>query len=119
MSEVVEPDLGRSGPAGSRLILDEAAHGRSGHGAPMRRPSGAPPPLPRDLRTTGVSWLVAAVVAVVATVLIFRNGVSGAAINVIVVDDILTTGATVSECVLTLQAGGTATVGVLTVARVV
>ncbi len=87
MSEVVEPDLGRSGPAGSRLIVDEAAHGRSGHGAPMRRPSGAPPPLPRDLRTTGVSWLVAAVVAVVATVLIFRNGVSGAAINVIVVDD--------------------------------
>lgn len=39
--------------------------------------------------------------------------------HVIVVDDILTTGATVSECVLTLQAGGAATVGVLTVARVV
>jgi membrane-associated phospholipid phosphatase/tRNA A-37 threonylcarbamoyl transferase component Bud32 len=87
VSEVAQPDLGPSGSGGSPVIVDEAAHGRSGRGAPRRRPSGAPPPLPRDLRTTGVSWLTAAAVAVVATVLIFRNGVSGAAINVIVVDD--------------------------------
>ena len=39
--------------------------------------------------------------------------------HAVIVDDIMTTGATVSECVLTLQAGGAATVGVLTVARVV
>ncbi|HEY7203666.1 MAG TPA: ComF family protein [Methylomirabilota bacterium] len=39
--------------------------------------------------------------------------------HVIVVDDVLTTGATVSECVVTLRAGGATTVGVLTVARVV
>jgi tRNA A-37 threonylcarbamoyl transferase component Bud32/membrane-associated phospholipid phosphatase len=56
-------------------------------GAPRRRPSGAPPPLPRDLRRTGVGWLICALVAVVVAVLIFRNGVSGPAIGVIVVDD--------------------------------
>jgi ComF family protein len=39
--------------------------------------------------------------------------------HVIVVDDILTTGATLSECVLTLHAGGAEIIGVLTVARVV
>jgi ComF family protein len=39
--------------------------------------------------------------------------------HAVVVDDIMTTGATVSECVLTLRAAGAATVGVLTVARVI
>ena len=39
--------------------------------------------------------------------------------HVVVVDDILTTGATLSECVRTLQQMGAATVGALTVARVV
>jgi len=39
--------------------------------------------------------------------------------HVVVIDDILTTGATASECVAVLQAGGAAPVGVLTVARVV
>jgi ComF family protein len=37
----------------------------------------------------------------------------------VLVDDVMTTGATVSECALALKAGGAATVGVLTVARVV
>ncbi|HEY0520515.1 MAG TPA: phosphatase PAP2 family protein [Ilumatobacteraceae bacterium] len=54
---------------------------------PRRRPSGAPPPLPRDLRTSGVGWLLTTVVAVTAAALVFRNGVRGAAIGVIVVDD--------------------------------
>ena len=63
------------------------ARGRFGRRAPRRRPSGAPPPLPRHLRTTGAGWLIAAVVAIVVTALVFRNGVSGAAITVIVVDD--------------------------------
>jgi ComF family protein len=38
--------------------------------------------------------------------------------HVIVVDDILTTGATVSECARVLQGGGAATVGILAAARV-
>ena len=52
-----------------------------------RRPSGAPPPLPHALHTTGAGWLAGAVVAVVAAAVIFRDGVQGAAINVTVVDD--------------------------------
>lgn len=57
-----------------------------------------------------------------------RRNVSGAFIlrrpqavtdrHVLLVDDIFTTGATVSECTRVLLAGGAATVGVLTVARV-
>ena len=78
MSEAA-PDLGQA-PSGA------TAPSRLGR-APRRRPSGAPPPLPRHLRTTGIGWLAGAVVAVVFTVLVFRNGVRGAAISVIVADD--------------------------------
>jgi predicted amidophosphoribosyltransferase len=38
--------------------------------------------------------------------------------HVLLIDDIFTTGATVSECARVLLAGDAATVGVLTVARV-
>ena len=44
-----------------------------------------------------------------------RNTVKGA--RVIVIDDVLTTGATVAECTETLKAGGAASVCVLTYAR--
>src|SRR4029453_1498022 len=60
---------------------------RLGRESPRRRPSGAPPPLPFHLRRTGVGWLIAALVAVVVTLLVFNDGVSGTAIPVIGVDD--------------------------------
>ena len=52
-----------------------------------RRPSGQPPPLPHHLQTTGVGWLVAAVVLVVLSVLVFAGGLDGLAVDVTVVDD--------------------------------
>jgi membrane-associated phospholipid phosphatase/tRNA A-37 threonylcarbamoyl transferase component Bud32 len=84
VSEVVVPDIG---PSTSGAAVDGSAPGRPGRRAPRRRPSGAPPPLPRRLRTTGAGWLIGVVVGVVVTVLIFRNGVEGPAITAIVVDD--------------------------------
>ena len=87
MSEAVVPDLGPSRSGASGATVEGVAPGRPGRGAPRRRPSGAAPPLPHRLRTTGAGWLICAIVAIVATALIFRNGVQGAAINVIVVDD--------------------------------
>ena len=52
-----------------------------------RRPSGQPPPLPHHLQTTGVGWLVAAVVLVVLSLLVFGGGLHGLAVDVTVVDD--------------------------------
>jgi tRNA A-37 threonylcarbamoyl transferase component Bud32/membrane-associated phospholipid phosphatase len=52
-----------------------------------RRPSGQPPPLPHHLQTTGVGWLVAAVILVVLSVLVFAGGLQGLAIDITVVDD--------------------------------
>jgi tRNA A-37 threonylcarbamoyl transferase component Bud32/membrane-associated phospholipid phosphatase len=86
VSEVV-PDLGPSRSGASSETVEGVAPSRPGRRTPRRRPSGAPPPLPHELHTTGAGWLSCAVVAVVATVLIFHNGVQGAAIPVIVVDD--------------------------------
>ena len=69
------------------MTSGEAAPGRPARRTPRRRPSGAPPPLPRHLRRTGIGWLVAAAAAVVATVVILGDGVSERAIPLIVVDD--------------------------------
>jgi membrane-associated phospholipid phosphatase/tRNA A-37 threonylcarbamoyl transferase component Bud32 len=52
-----------------------------------RRPSGQPPPLPHHLQTTGVGWLVAAVVLVTLSLLVFADGLHGPAVAVTVVDD--------------------------------
>ena len=87
MSEVAEPELGPSPSGASHVTVDDMSRGRPGREARRRRPSGAPPPLPHDLRRTGVGWLVAATAAVIAAALIFHNGVRGVAINVIIVDD--------------------------------
>jgi tRNA A-37 threonylcarbamoyl transferase component Bud32/membrane-associated phospholipid phosphatase len=91
VSEVVPPGPSTSGASGasgaSGTTVDGPPAGRSGRRGTRRRPSGAAPPLPHQLRTTGVGWLLGAILAIVAAALIFRDGVRGAAIPVIVVDD--------------------------------
>jgi membrane-associated phospholipid phosphatase/tRNA A-37 threonylcarbamoyl transferase component Bud32 len=53
----------------------------------QRRPTGAPPPLPYRLQTSGIGWLVAAVLLVGLTLAVFARGLRGPAITVTVVDD--------------------------------
>ena len=55
--------------------------------ARRRRPTGEPPPLPHHLQTSGVRWLIAAVVLVALTIVVFARGLRGAAVAVTVVDD--------------------------------
>jgi membrane-associated phospholipid phosphatase len=52
-----------------------------------RRPTGAAPPLPYKLRTSGIGWLVAAVALVGLTLAVFARGLRGPAAAVTVVDD--------------------------------
>src|SRR5215218_3053365 len=52
-----------------------------------RRPTGAAPPLPYRLQTSGIGWLVAAVILVGLTLAIFARGMRGPAVAVTVVDD--------------------------------
>jgi len=52
-----------------------------------RRPTGAPPPLPYHLQTSGVGWLVAAVVLVGLALAVFGRGLRGPAVAVTVADD--------------------------------
>jgi membrane-associated phospholipid phosphatase/tRNA A-37 threonylcarbamoyl transferase component Bud32 len=52
-----------------------------------RRPTGAPPPLPYRLQTSGVGWLVALLVLVGLELAVFGRGLRGAAVAVTVADD--------------------------------
>jgi tRNA A-37 threonylcarbamoyl transferase component Bud32 len=52
-----------------------------------RRPTGAAPPLPYRLQTSGIGWLVAALVLVGLTLAVFARGLRGPAVAVTVVDD--------------------------------
>jgi tRNA A-37 threonylcarbamoyl transferase component Bud32/membrane-associated phospholipid phosphatase len=52
-----------------------------------RRPTGAAPPLPYRLQTSGIGWLVAAVVLVGLTLAIFARGMRGPAVTATVIDD--------------------------------
>ena len=58
--------------------------GQSGH---RRRPTGEAPPLPHHLQVSGVGWLVASVVLVALSLVIFAGGLRGFAVEVTVVDD--------------------------------
>jgi tRNA A-37 threonylcarbamoyl transferase component Bud32 len=55
--------------------------------ARRRRPTGAPPPLPHHLQTSGVGWLIVAVALIVLTVVVFARGLRGLAVEVTVADD--------------------------------
>ena len=57
-----------------------------------RRPSGAPPPLPRHIERSGYIWLAVAIVAVVTAVAVFAGGLSRWAVDVTVIDDAVTRG---------------------------
>jgi membrane-associated phospholipid phosphatase len=73
-----------AGAAGPGVQLGPAGIRRS---LWRRRPSGQPPPLPHQLQTTGVGWLIAAVVSVVLSLLVFAGGLQGLAVDITVVDD--------------------------------
>ena len=56
----------------------------------QRRPSGAPPPLPRHVERSGLIWLAAAVVATGVAIAVFASGLSRWAVDVTVIDDAMT-----------------------------
>jgi tRNA A-37 threonylcarbamoyl transferase component Bud32 len=55
--------------------------------ARRRRPTGEPPPLPHHLQTSGVRWLIAALVLITLTIVVFARGLRGVAVAVTVADD--------------------------------
>jgi membrane-associated phospholipid phosphatase/tRNA A-37 threonylcarbamoyl transferase component Bud32 len=80
----MDPPAGRSTPASAPPLPTLGAAVQS---PPTRRPTGAAPPLPYRLQTSGVGWLVAAVVLVGLTLAVFARGLRGPAVTVTVVDD--------------------------------
>ena len=56
----------------------------------QRRPSGAPPPLPRHVERSGLIWLAAAIMATGAAIAVFAGGLSRWAVDVMVIDDAIT-----------------------------
>ncbi len=56
----------------------------------QRRPSGAPPTLPRHIERSGLIWLAAAIVATGAAVAVFVGGLGRWAVDVTVIDDAIT-----------------------------
>jgi hypothetical protein len=45
--------------------------------ARRRRPTGEAPPLPHHLQTSGVRWLIASIVLVALTIVVFARGLRG------------------------------------------
>jgi membrane-associated phospholipid phosphatase/tRNA A-37 threonylcarbamoyl transferase component Bud32 len=55
-----------------------------------RRPSGAPPPLPRHIERSGLVWLGVALVATGGAIAVFAGALSRWAVDVTVIDDAIT-----------------------------
>jgi tRNA A-37 threonylcarbamoyl transferase component Bud32/membrane-associated phospholipid phosphatase len=68
--------------AGPPVTVPAAARSRR-----RRRPTGEPPPLPHHIQTSGVRWLIAAVVLVALSTAVFARGLRGLAVDVTVADD--------------------------------
>jgi membrane-associated phospholipid phosphatase len=73
------------GPARGRVERGDRPAAAAGPG--RGGAAGAPPPLPHHLQTSGVGWLVAAVVLVALTIVVFARGLQGLAVTATVVDD--------------------------------
>jgi tRNA A-37 threonylcarbamoyl transferase component Bud32/membrane-associated phospholipid phosphatase len=81
----MDPPTGRSTPTSAPPLhptLREAVRSPR-----RRRPTGAAPPLPYRLQTSGVGWLVAALVLIGLTLAVFARGLRGPAVAVTVADD--------------------------------
>ena len=74
-------DVSANQPAGAAAQGVELGPAGIRRSPGRRRPSGQPPPLPHHLQTTGVGWLVAAVVLVVLSLLVFGGGLHGLAVD--------------------------------------
>jgi tRNA A-37 threonylcarbamoyl transferase component Bud32/membrane-associated phospholipid phosphatase len=74
----ISPDMAGPARPGTHRVRPSRRH---------RRPSGEAPPLPHHLHTSGVGWLVALVVLVVLSIVVFDGGLRGPAVTVTVLDD--------------------------------
>ena len=72
------PDVTRPVRSGATLVRQSGRR---------RRPSGEAPPLPHHLQTSGVGWLVALVVLLTLSIVVFAGGLRGPAVTVTVLDD--------------------------------
>jgi tRNA A-37 threonylcarbamoyl transferase component Bud32/membrane-associated phospholipid phosphatase len=72
------PDVTRPVRSGASLVRQSGRR---------RRPSGEAPPLPHHLQTSGVGWLVALVVLLTLSIVVFAGGLRGPAVTVTVLDD--------------------------------
>jgi membrane-associated phospholipid phosphatase len=93
--EVFVADLSRV-PAAPGVCVNASPAQRAPARVPVlpagrrRRPSGAPPPLPRHIERSGLIWLGAAIVAAGGAVAVFAGGLSHWAVDVTVIDDAIT-----------------------------
>jgi tRNA A-37 threonylcarbamoyl transferase component Bud32/membrane-associated phospholipid phosphatase len=71
------PDVTRPVRSGASLVRQSGRR---------RRPSGEAPPLPHHLQTSGVGWLVALVVLLTLSIVVFVGGLRGLAVAVTVAD---------------------------------